>query len=174
MVLGSVITPILSGVSFTKSPRYGGGDGPLYSTVNGFLDRIASGDLAVIRQLDSLRKTDVDKEQWQKLWDEMMPLQPLTDAQVALIKQLDPTKSSIIAHGGEVIHAQPGVAPPNYDQVVRGLIHVVERSDPPTAPAPGNPLSIVRSSSGGMPLWFVLVLAAGAGYWLYKATKGSK
>lgn len=174
-MIGAVVpiaAKVAGGITLTKSPRYGGGDGPLYSTVNGMADRIATGDLAVIRQLDGLRKTDADKEQWQKFWDEMVPLQPLTEQQVALIKQLDPTKTGLTAHGGEAVHAQPGVTPPTLEQVLRGLAHVVEASDQTVRSAPaGNPLSAVRASTGGLPLWAVVALAGGLGYVVFKLVK---
>ncbi len=106
---------VSSVVTFAKSPRYGGGDGPLYTTVNEFLTRVASGDLAVIRQLDQLRKTDADKVQWQLLWDRHVPLQPLTDAQRQLIVQLDPSKAGVLppARYGPPVLANPGEAPPD-------------------------------------------------------------
>lgn len=180
MSLGAV-TSIASALPITwgKSPRYGGGDGPLYSTVNAFLDRVATGELAVIRQLDGLRKTDADKVQWQKLWDEMVPLQPLTAAQVKLIQELDPSKSGLVAHGGDVIRAQPGVQPPTLDQVLRGIVHTVQAKpdtgNPGTSndktPALSNPMSALRASTGGLPLWGVLLLAGVAGWAVYKAVR---
>lgn len=112
-VVGSALQ--LSGIKLTKSPRYGGGDGPLYSTVNERLTRVARGDLAVIRELDQLRRTDADKVQWQLLWDTHVPLQPLTDAQRALIIQLDPSKAGVLppARYGPPVLADPNTAPPD-------------------------------------------------------------
>lgn len=56
-------------VSFKKSPRYGGGDGPLISTVNGFLARIAAGDASALREVDNARKSALrGRTQWQAVW----------------------------------------------------------------------------------------------------------
>lgn len=103
-------------ISFAKkSPRYGGGDGPLFSTVNGFLTRIAQGDLQAIRDVDRLRHNDADKKQWQLLWDQHVPLQPMNDAQRQLVLQLDPSKAAILpaARSGPPVLANPGEAPPD-------------------------------------------------------------
>lgn len=182
MSLGSakIATPIGNvGITFGKSPRYGGSNGPLFSTINGFSDRVASGDLAVIRQLDQLRKSDKDKAPWQKYWDEMLPIQPLTEQQVELIKQLDPSKTGLVAHKGAAIYAQPGISPPSLDQVLRGIDHVVTPNASTGQPAQGqegapplsNALSFLRPSSGGLPLWALLVIAGVGGYYVYKAVK---
>lgn len=180
-MLGAVTTLASIGpsISLKKSPRYGGGDGPLFSTVNGFADRIATGDLAVIRQLDQLRKTDADKEQWQKYWDEMVPIQPLTEGQVQLIRQLDPSKTGLVAHAGSAIYAQAGISPPSLDQVLRGIDHIVSPNAGVGSPAQGqegtpplsNAFAIFRPTSGGLPLWALLLIAGVGGYYVYKAIK---
>lgn len=74
-----------------KSPRYGGGDGPLYSTVNAFIARIATGDVGVINQLNQLRKTDADAVQWQLFWSTDMLKVPMTSAQKEAVTRHDPT-----------------------------------------------------------------------------------
>jgi len=182
MALGAVAIaqPLLGGITFAKSPRYGGGNGPLYSTVNGFSDRVATGDLGVIKQLDQLRKTDADKEQWQLYWDEMLPIQPLTQAQVDLIKQLDPTKSGLVAHRGSVIYAAPGVSPPDLQTVLSGIAKAVQGSTVTGQPQQGgtddvalsNAFASLRPSTGGLPLWALTLLAVGVGFVVYKASKG--
>lgn len=86
--------PVLGGLLAKKSARYGGGDGPLYSTVNGFFQRVYAGDIAVINQLNQLRRTDADKQQWQQFWDTDMLTAVTTAAQRSLIVQLDPTKAN--------------------------------------------------------------------------------
>lgn len=179
-MLGAVV-PIASTIvsRLHHSPRYGGSDGPLFSTVNGFSDRVASGDLAVIRQLDQLRKTDKAKVAWQKYWDEMVPIQPLTEAQVQLIRQLDPSKTGLVAHTGSAIYAQAGIQPPSLDQVLRGIDHVVSPNASVGSPAQGqegspplsNAFSFLRPSSGGLPLWALLLIAGVGGYYIYKAIK---
>jgi hypothetical protein len=174
MSLGAVtaVSSVVGGLLTKGSPRYGGSDGPLFSTVNGFIDRVVTGDLAVLRQLDQLRKTDAGRVAWQKVWDEMVPIQPLTEAQVRLILQLDPSKSGLVAHGGSPIYAQPGVAVPSLQDVLQGIQHTVEAVNRPAPPDPiGNPLSIVRASSGGLPLWVLVGGGALAAYFVYKAMK---
>lgn len=181
MALGNVVgiaTGWVSGVSFGKSPRYGGGDGPLFSTVNGFADRVASGDVAVITQLNQLRRTDADKAQWQLFWDEMLPIQPLTAAQVRLIVSLDPTKSGLAPRTGTAIHAEPGTPVPTIQQVLQGIQHAVAPSQAAPAPAPSGAQSPPLASIGNpipelaaLPWWVLAVLAGVAGYAVYKMVK---
>ena len=106
-VVGTIVGKLTGGLIKPKSPRYGGGDGPLYSTVNSFIARIVTGDLGVIKQLDQLRKTDADKVQWSLFWNTDMLDQPLTPAQVQLIVQLDPSKAGLTAHSGTPIAVSP-------------------------------------------------------------------
>lgn len=77
------------------SPRYQGG--PLISTVNGFLTRIAAGDQNAIRELNTIRTNPGEKHRkaWSAVWDVEVPKQPLTPAQIALITQLDASKAGI-------------------------------------------------------------------------------
>lgn len=171
MPLGAVVAVASSFIN-TKSPRYGGGDGPLYSTVNGFVDRVASGDLAVLQQLNTLRVVDADKVQWQLFWDQMVPIQPLTQAQVDLIKRLDPTKTGIVARRGTAIYASPSSTPPTLQQVAEGLVHAMDRpAGSVTTDSP--PLSVANPAAGlaALPLWALALLAGGAAWFVYKMVK---
>jgi len=101
-----------AGVSFKKpSPRYHGG--PLYGTVNTFLSRIANGDVAAIRELDTLRRTAKDRGAWEALWQEYVKVQPLTEAQRAAITQAEPGAIVPAARTGAPILAAPGTAAPS-------------------------------------------------------------
>lgn len=100
------------GVSFKKpSPRYHGG--PLFGTLNGFLSRIASGDVAAIREVDTARRTSKDKGAWETAWQEYVKIQPLTEAQRAVIAQLEPGALVPAARTGAAILASPGAAAPS-------------------------------------------------------------
>lgn len=156
-------------VTLNKSPRYGGGDGPLFSTVNGFIDKIVSGDVGVIDQLNQLRLNDADKVQWQLFWDQMVPIQPLTAAQIARIKQLDPTKTGLAPRTGSAIYADPKQTPPTLQEVAEGIDKIVQpslsiRQEAPMVP---NPVPQI----GSMPLWLMIVLAAGAAWLFFRAVK---
>lgn len=121
----SALKKITGGITFSKSPRYGGGDGPLYSTVNAFVDRIATGDLGVIQQLNTLRRNDADRVQWEKFWRELLPQQPLTAQQSALIKQLDPSAPAIAPRTGTRVYASPGAAvTPTAPPILRDIVEV--------------------------------------------------
>lgn len=122
------------GVTLTKSPRFGGGDGPLFSTVNGKLAQIAGGNNATVEEVDRLRKTDADKVQWQKLWDEYVPIQPLTAQQRQTISYLDPGKAGIVARApqgpGQPILASPGEAAPSpIQQVLSPIQAAIDQAD---------------------------------------------
>ena len=170
MALGAVIE-LASTFIHGKSPRYGGGDGPLYGTVNGFIDTIVSGDLAVIERLNQLRTSDADKVQWQLFWDQMLPIQPLTQAQVDLIKRLDPSKTAIVPRRGTAIYASPNSTPPTPQQVAQGLVHVLEPTNVTTTQAQ-PPLSAPAAAAfGGMPLWMFLLLGGVAAWVVYKVVK---
>lgn len=169
MALGAVIE-VASSFIKTKSPRYGGGDGPLYSTVNGFVDKIASGDLAVLQQLNTLRVSDADKAQWQLFWDQMVPIQPLTAAQVDLIKRLDPSKTAIIPRQGAAIYASPNSPPPTLQEVAAGLSKVLAPTTI-TRDSATPPLSNPLPSVAAMPLWMLALLVGGAAFAVYKLVK---
>lgn len=107
---------LVSSLTSPKSPRFGGGDGPLFSTVNSFLTRVASGEVGVIDQLNTLRQTDTDKVQWQLLWATFVPLQPITAAQRARIVQLDGTMDGKLpppSGPGTAVLASPNEQPPS-------------------------------------------------------------
>lgn len=91
--IGGALSTI-GGIFKPKSPRYGGGDGPMYSTINSYVDRIAQGDSTVIPKLNQLRKSDADKVQWQLFWDNDMVTQPMTDAQWQQVLSADPSKAA--------------------------------------------------------------------------------
>lgn len=116
---GSAVAKKISPGLFKKpSPRYHGG--PLYSTANGFLSRVASGDVGALRQLDQLRRTDKDKKAWQALWDEYVPVQPLSESQRSFILQADPSKAGSLpaARTGAPVLANPGAAAPSPIELV--------------------------------------------------------
>lgn len=174
MPLGAVVAVASSFITLGKSPRYGGGDGPLYSTVNGFIDRIVSGDLAVINELNNLRVTGGTRgtvAQWALFWNQMVPIQPLTQAQVDLIKRLDPTKTGIVARKGAPIYAAPGQAPPTLQAVAEGVVKVLAPTTitkDSARPALANPLPAV---AGGLPLWMLVLLVGGGAWLVYKIVK---
>ncbi len=112
--LGVPAAGMLSGVShiFKKgSPRFEGG--PLVSTVNGFLQKIASGDLQVLRDLwrTATNQSEKHRKQWRDVWDQLMPQQPLTEAQRKLILQLDPSKSGVALGSTAFTEASGEVSP---------------------------------------------------------------
>lgn len=170
MALGAIVA-IADTFVKTKSPRYGGGNGPLYGTVNAFIDTVASGDLAVIEKLNTLRISDTDKAQWQMFWDQMLPIQPLTQAQVDLIKRLDPSKTGIVARKGLPIYASPTSTPPTLQQVAQGVVKVLEPTNLTTQQVT-PPLSVPGATVvAGMPLWMFLLVGGLAAWFVYKAVK---
>lgn len=73
------------------SPRVFGG--PLVSTVNGFRSRVERGDLSVIQEMDSARKTSGKGKTpgaWQRIWNEMLPTWLYGPQMYTLIKSRDP------------------------------------------------------------------------------------
>jgi hypothetical protein len=108
--LGVPAAGVISGVShlFAKgSPRFEGG--PLVSTVNDTLRKIASGDLAALQSLWGTANNPSEKHrrQWRDVWDQLVPQQPLTDAQRRFIVSVDPSKQSV-ALGGSAFQGATG------------------------------------------------------------------
>lgn len=101
-VAGKVIGTI-GGLFGSGSPRYAGG--PLMSTVQQHSAEIAAGDLFRIRDWDSNRKAG--KPGWQEVWRNELPTIPLNQAQIALVRSLDP---SLPIRGGGT--EQSAVPPP--------------------------------------------------------------
>jgi hypothetical protein len=175
MALGhvAVSTPVGNvGVTFSTSPRFGvPKTGPLFSTVNGFADRIASGDMAVISQLDQLRKVDKDKVAWQIFWDEMLPLQPMTAAQVALVLKLDPSKTGLVARSGAPVYAEPNTPLPSQQQVLQGLSHAASPTLTPSAGS-GQPTNTALTNPmpalAALPWWMLALLVGGGAFAFYK------
>lgn len=87
------------------SPRYAGG--PLISWVQGDVAKIAAGDLATIRAWDTARKTARDRAAWQQIWQNELPAIPLTSAQVALVRSLDPSLGTSAGPGSSTLPATP-------------------------------------------------------------------
>jgi len=117
----------LLGIDFGGgSPRYAGG--PLMSTVRADVVAIAGGDLATIRKWDNARKTASDKEAWQQVWVNELPAIPLTSAQAALVRQLDPTLGTSPQGGASTLTAStpapntPGAAPQGGPSLLSGNI----------------------------------------------------
>lgn len=181
MALAAVVglASFAGGLISGKSPRFGGGDGPLYSTVNGFIDKIVAGDLGVIQTLNTLRVTGGErsgtKGNWQLFWDQMVPIQPLTKAQVDLIQRLDPTKTAIVSRSGPPIYADPRVPAPTLEQVLAGIAKVVAPTATPSGASPNPDLSAVARnplpSVASMPLWMLVLLGGGAAWFVYKLVK---
>jgi hypothetical protein len=96
----------LLGIDFGGgSPRYAGG--PLISTVRSGVTAIAGGDLGTIRVWDNARKTASDKAAWQQVWQNELPAIPLTSAQAALVRSLDPTLGITGAGGSSTLPQAP-------------------------------------------------------------------
>lgn len=100
----------LLNIKFTKSDRYlspgqttkDASKGPLMGTLQSFLTRVANGDVAVLNEWNDARKRVVG---WQNAWQHELPKFPLTAAQYARVKQLDPslpvTQIPVVAGPGQ-------------------------------------------------------------------------
>jgi len=84
------------GITLGSSARYCGGskqeDGPLVSTVNEFLGKVAGGDVGAIQQLYALgvNANQPGRACWKKVWQVEVPKIPLLANTAAYIVQLDP------------------------------------------------------------------------------------
>src|SRR5437660_41064 len=150
LVIGaaSLASKFISGAS----PRYQGG--PLMSSVQASLSRIASGSTAEIQALYSTSHNPAEKDrmQWLSVWQNEMPQQPLTEAQKKLAIKLDPAMLSQLA-----------LAPTPL--LTRGPVPTVPllRPPPPLALAPAAPSA--APANGGPPDWMnqlVSVLSPGS------------
>lgn len=103
------------------SPRYAGG--PLMSTVRDGVAKIAAGDLATIRVWDTARRSSSNPPAWQQVWQNELPAIPLTAAQQALVRSLDPTLGVTGAGGSATLPqtpSTPNAAPPGGPSLLSG------------------------------------------------------
>lgn len=107
-VLQSV--PVIGGLFNTGSPRYM--NGPLVSTVQGYLTKVQQGDLQAIRELNRIRTdpNEKDRTAWQSVWDNLLPQVGLNSPQRSLIASLDPSKA-YLTRGDQPAISQMPVAP---------------------------------------------------------------
>lgn len=160
----------------SKSARYGGGDGPLYSTVNGFLARANSGALDVIEQVNSLRKTDADRVQWQLFWDTDLYRANLSLEQRALMSRLDPSKTAGTPKAAaaelpaQTAAAQAASAQPSIvDKIGSAVTQLLGGSSGTPALQPAGTSTEPPREPGmiSAPAWFLPAVGAGFAVWLF-------
>lgn len=104
------------------SARYAGG--PLISTVNSLLQRIAAGDASALQAANTARLSAKDKAAWQKLWDNEIRA-ALTPAMYSVYVSLDPSKAGGSAPSVAITPASQGVVGPASSTTGGGVSPVI-------------------------------------------------